>query len=156
MQLLIGVDGQADFTLRRLALMSAMDFQRIFLFNLSDLDSRATPRDQYYGLLDLQGNPKPVYVALQHVFKVTGPRLDPADAPVVDGAPNDLYSIGWTRSDGKRLWMFWSASGNQVQLPGVTQATLYNPLSGTETPLNDAAAITVPLKSSLQLLVWTP
>jgi len=41
-------------------------------------------------------------------------------------------------------------------LPGVTQATLYNPLSGTETPLNDAAAITVPLKSSLQLLVWTP
>ena len=156
MQLLIGVDGQSDYTLRRLALMSAMDFQRIFLFNLSDLDSRASPRDQYYGLLDLQGNPKPVYVALQNFFKVTGPRLDPADAPQVEGAPNDLYSIGWTRDDGKRLWMFWSASGDQVQLPGVTRATLYNPHTGTETPLSDATAISVPLRSSLQLLVWTP
>ena len=156
MQLLIGVDGQADYTLRRLALMSAMDFQRIFLFNLSDLDRRASPRDQFYGLLDLQGNPKPVYVALQHFFNVTGPRIEPADAPTVEGAPSDLYSIGWTRSDGKRLWMFWSASGEQVHLPGITQATLYNPHDGSETPLSDASAITVALKTSLQLLVWTP
>ncbi|WP_259699169.1 beta-xylosidase, partial [Pseudomonas chlororaphis] len=36
MQRLIGVDGQADYTLRRLALMSDQDYERIFLFALSD------------------------------------------------------------------------------------------------------------------------
>lgn len=156
MQALIGVDGQADYTLRRLALMSAMDFQRVFVFNLSDLDARASPRDQFYGLLDLEANPKPVYVALQRFFNVTGPRIEPADAPAISNAPPDLYNMGWTRSDGKRLWMFWSASGKHLQLPGVTRATLYNPLDGSETALSDASAITVPLKPSLQLLVWSP
>jgi len=68
MQAIIGVDGQADYTLRRLALMSAQDFDRIFLFNLSDLDSRAGPRDQGYGLLDLQARPKPVYNALANLI----------------------------------------------------------------------------------------
>jgi len=52
--------------------------------------------------------------------------------------------------------MFWSASGQSLQLPGVTQATLFDPLTGTQTTLSDSTAITVPLKTSLQLLVWTP
>lgn len=156
MQALIGVDGQADYTLRRLALMSAMDYQRIFLFNLSDLDDRATPRDQFYGLLDLNGEPKPVYNALKNFLTVTGPALQPADAPASNNAPADLYNITWTRNDGAHVWMFWSASGQSLQLPGVTRATLFDPLSGTQTNLSDSTAITVPLKTSLQLLVWTP
>ena len=62
-QPIIGQDGQADYILRRLALMSAMDYDRIFLFALSDLDERASVRDRSYGLLDIQGNPKPAYRA---------------------------------------------------------------------------------------------
>src|SRR5690606_21474028 len=65
LQEIIGEQGQADYILRRLALMSALDYDKVFLFALSDLDSRATARDQHYGLLDLQGKPKPVYLALQ-------------------------------------------------------------------------------------------
>nr|WP_224771055.1 cellulase family glycosylhydrolase [Pseudomonas sp. FEN] len=156
MQALIGIDGQADYTLRRLALMSAMDYQRVFLFNLSDLDARVSPRDRYYGLLDLDGQPKPVYTALRNFLNVTGPRLLPADAPVSNNAPTDLYNIAWTRNDGAHVWMFWSASGQSLQLPGVTQATLFDPLAGSHTNLSDGTAITVPLKTSLQLLVWTP
>ncbi|KIH85888.1 cellulase family glycosylhydrolase [Pseudomonas batumici] len=156
MQALIGIGGQADYTLRRLALMSAMDYQRIFLFNLSDLDARASPRDQYYGLLDLDGEPKPVYTALKNFLAVTGPVLQPADAPLSSNAPADLYNIAWTRNDGAHVWMFWSASGQRLQLPGVTRATLFDPLAGTRTNLSDGTAITVPLKTSLQLLVWTP
>ncbi|MDE1167650.1 MAG: cellulase family glycosylhydrolase [Pseudomonas sp.] len=154
MQRLIGTDGQADYTLRRLALMSAMDFQRIFLFNLADLDARASPRDQYYGLLDLDGNPKPVYNALQNFLKVSGPRLEPADGPALSGAPDDLFSVAWTRNDGTHLWLFWSASGTSVTLPGVTTAALFNPLTGSRSDLANEKGINVPVKSSLQMLVW--
>ena len=57
--------------LRRLALMSALDYDRIFLFTLSDLDQRASVRDRDYGLLDLDANPKPVYpVSYTHLLVV--------------------------------------------------------------------------------------
>jgi beta-xylosidase len=155
MQAIIGTDGQADYTLRRLALMSALDFDRSFLFNLADLPAMAGPRDQKYGLLDLEGQPKPVFHALKNFFAVTGPRLEPRDPPKVEEMPKDLYSIAWTRADGKQLWMFWSASGRQLTLPGVASASLHDPLSGEQRELRgDGKRLTVPLKSSLQLLVW--
>ncbi|WP_416423407.1 cellulase family glycosylhydrolase [Pseudomonas sp. App30] len=154
MQAVIGVDGQADYTLRRLALMSAMDYQRIFLFNLNDLDARASARDQYYGLVDLNGNPKPVYTALKNFLGVTGARLEPADPPAYTNGPGDLFNVAWTRADGTHLWLFWSASGTSVSLPSVTSATLFDPLQGTSTTLANAQGISVPLKTSLQMLVW--
>ncbi len=105
LQDIIGVEGQADYVLRRLALMSALDYDRIFLFTLSDLDQRASVRDRDYGLLDLDANPKPVYLALQRFLKVTGPKLRPADPPVTEDLPDGSFSIGWTREDFRRLAM---------------------------------------------------
>ncbi|MGC5701056.1 cellulase family glycosylhydrolase [Pseudomonas sp. NFXW11] len=154
MQAMIGVDGQADYTLRRLALMATMDYQRIFLFNLSDLDARASNRDQSYGLVDLAGEPKPVYRALKYFFEITGPSLAPDTAPALSNAPSDLYSIAWTRPNGSHVWMFWSASGSSLQIPALSAATLHDPLAGTQTALSGAQGISVPLKTSLQLLVW--
>lgn len=155
MQAIIGVSGQADYTLRRLALMSALDFDRIFLFNLSDLDARASVRDQSYGLLDLNGEPKPVFSALKNFLKVTGPRLEPAEPPKFAQTPKDLYSVSWTRGDGKKLLMAWSATAGKLHLDGVRQATLYDPLRGTEQVLKgEGGALVVGLKPSLQLLVW--
>ncbi len=156
MQAIIGQDGQADFTLRRLALMSALDFDRIFLFTLSDLDNRAGPRDQHYGLLDLEANPKPVYLALKNFLAITGPRLAPADAPTIEESPNDLYSIAWQRDDGSNLWMFWSASGKNLRLPKVGNAQLYDPLTGKHRELTQeqGKGLNVPVKTSLQILVW--
>ncbi|AHG41731.1 beta-xylosidase [Pseudomonas syringae CC1557] len=156
MQHLIGTDGQADFTLRRLALMSAMDFQRIFIFNLSDLDERASARDQGYGLLDLQANPKPVYTALQNFLTITGPRLLPADAPAVNRVPDDLYAVPWSRADGTRLLMFWSAAGTSLTFPDIKAAVLHNPLTGGSIPLSGSEGITLLLKPTLQILEWKP
>ncbi|MEG5266409.1 cellulase family glycosylhydrolase [Pseudomonas sp. JDS28PS106] len=156
LQALIGVDGQADYTLRRLALMSALDFQRIFLFNLSDLDERASARDQGYGLLDLQANPKPVYNALQRFLQITGPRLTPADPPGVSSVPADLYAITWDRDDGKRLLMFWSATGSTLNFPTITDAVLHDPLTGSRLPLSADKGITLGLKPTLQILEWKP
>lgn len=155
MQAIIGISGQADFTLRRLALMSALDYDRVFLFNLSDLDARASVRDQSYGLLDLDGQPKPVFHALKNFLKVTGPRLEPAEPPAFAKAPKDLYSVAWTRGDGKKLLMVWSATAGKLQLDGVRQAVLHDPLRGTEQALKaDGGSLVVGLKPSLQLLVW--
>ncbi|WP_205208387.1 hypothetical protein [Chromobacterium haemolyticum] len=78
---IIGRDGQADYLLRRLALMSALDYDRVFLFALSDLDQRASACDRGYGLLDLDGKPKPAYKALARFLAITGPRLEPAAPP---------------------------------------------------------------------------
>lgn len=155
MQAIIGTAGQADYTLRRLALMSALDFDRTFLFNLSDLPTLVGPRDQKYGILDLEGNPKPLYAALKNFFAVTGPKLDPADAPDATNLPNDLYSIAWKRSDGKNVWMLWSAKGKSLVLPGVAKAVLHDPLTGKKRTLTASdGGMAVPLKTSLQMLVW--
>lgn len=113
LQAIIGEQGQADYTLRRLALMSALDFDRTFLFALSDLDERATARDQHYGLLDIDGNPKPVYTALKYFLEVSGPDLHPGTAPAIRQEPDDFYSVSWTRSDGKQLLLFWSDTGGR-------------------------------------------
>lgn len=154
LQDIIGVEGQADYVLRRLALMSALDYDRIFLFTLSDLDQRASVRDRDYGLLDLDANPKPVYLALQRFLKVTGPKLRPADPPVTEDLPDGSFSIGWTREDGRNVWLFWSARGGNVRLPKLKEATLHDPLSGKVTPLSGSDGLEVPVKSSLQMLVW--
>jgi beta-xylosidase len=154
MQQIIGVQGQADYTLRRLAMMSTMDYQRIFLFNLSDLDQRASTRDRGYGLLDLNGEAKPVYTALKNFFEVTGPSLVPADPPPALAVPEDLYAVAWNRPDGSHLLIAWSASGAHLNFPGIKAATLYNPLTGQRTPLADAKGVDVPLMPSLQILAW--
>ncbi|WP_447588438.1 beta-xylosidase [Aquipseudomonas campi] len=155
MQAIIGVSGQADYTLRRLALMSALDYDRIFLFNLSDLDARASVRDQSYGLLDLNGEPKPVFHALKNFLKVTGPRLEPAEPPVFAKTPKDLYSVAWKREDGRHLLMVWSATAGKLSLNGIRQAELYDPLRGTKQALKaEGNTLVVGLKPSLQLLVW--
>ncbi|MFK3971632.1 cellulase family glycosylhydrolase [Pseudomonas sp. NPDC087358] len=156
MQHIIGLDGQADYTLRRLAMMSTLDYQRIFLFNLTDLDQRASARDRGYGLLDLAGEPKPVYNALRHFFEITGPRLLPADPPAATAVPEDLFAIAWNRPDGSHLLMAWSASGAHLNLPGIKSATLYDPLSGSHNELSNAKGVDVPLTPTLQILVWNP
>ncbi|NWC96011.1 MULTISPECIES: cellulase family glycosylhydrolase [unclassified Pseudomonas] len=146
--------GQADYIVRRLALMSALDFDKIFLFTLSDLDQRASVRDQSYGLLDIDTNPKPSYTALQNFLQVSGPKLTPGDPPTADQLPDGLFSIGWTRADGRKVWFFWSARGGNAHLPGMTTATLYDPLRSTETPLSGTNGLDVPVKPNLQILLW--
>lgn len=151
---LITLQGQADYVVRRVALMSAMDFDKIFLFTLSDLDQRASVRDQSYGLLDIDANPKPVYTALKNFLDVSGPQLTPGDPPTADQLPDGLFSIGWTRADGHKLWFFWSAQGGNAHLPNLTSATLYDPLRGTQTPVSGTNGLTVAVKSNLQILLW--
>ena len=114
----------------------------------------ASVRDRDYGLLDLDANPKPVYLALQRFLKVTGPKLRPADPPVTEDLPDGSFSIGWTREDGRNVWLFWSARGGNVRLPKLKEATLHDPLSGKVTPLSGSDGLEVPVKSSLQMLVW--
>ena len=151
---IITPQAQADYVVRRLALMSAMDYDKIFLFTLSDLDQRASVRDQSYGLLDINANPKPSYTALKNFLDTTGPQLTPADPPVADQLPDGLFSIGWTRADGHKLWLFWSAQGGNAHLPNLSSATLYDPLRGTQTPVSGTSGLTVPVKSNLQILLW--
>ncbi|RAU44339.1 MULTISPECIES: beta-xylosidase [unclassified Pseudomonas] len=156
MQHIVGLDGQADYTLRRLALMSTLDYQRIFLFNLSDLDQRASARDRGYGLLDLNAEPKPVYTALKRFFEVTGPTLQPADPPPAKAIPEDLYAVAWNRPDGTHLLMAWSASSGHLNFPGIKSASLHDPLTGKRTELADSKGVDVPLTPTLQILAWKP
>lgn len=154
MQHIIGLRGQADYTLRRLAMMSTLDYQRIFLFNLSDLDQRASARDRGYGLLDLHGEPKPVYTALKNFFDVTGPTLQPADPPPAMAVPEDLFAIAWNKPDGTHLLMAWSASSAALNFPGIKHATLYDPLTGNHSELANAKGVDLPLTPTLQILAW--
>lgn len=154
-QPIVGEDGQADYTLRRLALMAALDYDRVFLFTLSDLDARAIDRDRSYGLLRENGEPKPIYHALSRFLAICGPRLGPDAPPKIEGgAPKGLVSIGWKRPDGRRLWMVWADKPVSVTLPGVKTGMLHQPLKGTQTALKgDGKGLTVAVTTALQILV---
>ena len=156
-QPIVGEDGQADLTIKRLALMAAMDYDRIFLFTLTDLDSRATQRDQHYGLVRLNGEPKPVFHALKRFLATCGPRLEPDTPPAVQGAsPEGLVSIGWKRPDGTRLWMVWAEKAADVRITATAsgQATLHQPLTGQQQRLKAAdGQWRVPVRTGLQILV---
>ena len=153
-QPIIGAQGQADFVTRRLALMSALDYDKIFLFALSDLDQRAGARDRRYGLLDEAGDAKPVYNAVQRLLQITGPRLVPGKAPVFTGDTPGMISIGWERPDGRRLWLFWGAQPGQVQVNGLKQAVLHDVLSGAHKEIGSGDAVNVPVSTSLSVLEW--
>lgn len=154
-QPIIGESGQADYTLRRLALMAALDYDRIFLFTLADLDARAGVRDRRYGLLRENGDPKPVYHALANFLSVCGPRIEPETPPRIEGgAPKGLISIGWKRPDGQKLWMVWADKAVKVTLPGVRSGTLHQPLQGTRSALKAGpAGLSVSVTPALQILV---
>lgn len=149
-----GLQSQANYTLRRLAIMSTMDFQRIFLFSLSDIDRPVSARERNYGLLDLKGEPKPVYYALQNFLRITGPTLRPDTLPLMISVPEDLYAVPWTRPDGSHVLMAWSESRAHLKIPGIKTATLYDPLSGRHSDLADGMGVDVALKPTLQILVW--
>lgn len=151
-----GLETQANYTLRRLAMMSTLDYQRIFLFGLSDLDRPITPRERNYGLLDLKGEPKPVFNALRNFLRITGPTLEPDTLPPVLSVPEDLWAMPWTRPDGSHVLMAWSESRAHLTIPGVKVATLYDPASGRHTELADPMGVDVALTPSLQILVWKP
>lgn len=154
-QAIIGDSGQADYVLRRLALMTTLNYDKVFLFALSDLDSRASARDQYYGLLDVRGQPKPVYSALKNFLEATGGRLKPGHTPQIIKTPNDIYSVSWRREDGKNLWMFWSASGKEISLGAIEKAVLVDPLAGTSHGvIADQQQLKFQAKQSLQILIW--
>lgn len=154
LQPIIGEQGQADQMLRRLALMSAMDYDRIFLFTLNDLDARATVRDQFYGLLRLDGSEKPAYQALKRFLQVTSASMTPLVPPAFANAPAGMISIAWQRADGRWLWMFWAQEDGTVQLQSNGSGTLYNPLQGTSQSVNsNGAGITINVTRELQMLV---
>jgi polysaccharide biosynthesis protein PslG len=141
-QNIIGEAGQADYLLRRLALMSVADFDRVFLFALSDLDSRAGVRDRSYGLLNVQGKPKPAYTALARFLKITGPKLLPGEAPAYKGS---------VEPDGTHLWMFWANQPGKLELATAGDITLYQPLSGAKTALKSSS---LAVTRQLQILEW--
>lgn len=153
-QPIIGELGQADYLVKRIALMSAMDYDRIFLFNLSDLDARATLRDQHYGLLRLDGSPKPAYNALKRFLDITGPSIKPLDAPAFANAPRGMLSMAWQRADGRWVWLFWAQEPGRVTLARKGKGKLYNPLRGTSRSVNaSSGGLTVDVGTEMQIIV---
>lgn len=156
-QPIVGEQGQADFTLKRLALMAALDYDRIFLFTLSDLDSRASPRDQRYGLLRENAQPKPVYHALARFLNLCGPRLNPLPPLTVEGSlPEGLISIHWQGSDGHKLWMCWASKPGQVRLPKIRHGQWHHPARGTQQQVKGGPqGLSLRVDTGLQILVYS-
>jgi beta-xylosidase len=153
MQALIGESGQADYLLRRLAIMSTQDFDRIFLFALSDLDSRASVRDQSYGLLRTDLKQKPAYQALRRFLTLMGTQVTPTAPVNAKADATGLYSISWLRDNTRKLWLFWGATATTATVSGVSRGTLHDPLSGQIQKLTaQAGVLRVPVKTSLQIL----
>jgi len=154
-QPVIGADGQADYLLRRLVLMSALDYDRVFLFALSDLDKRAGLRDRSYGLLDLSGNPKPAYEALARFLAICGPRIVPAHGPGILKEAKGQISVSWEKPDGTKLWMFWAGEPGTIELSGIHTAKLHQPLDGRSQSLQvDDGKLRLQATKQLQILEW--
>ena len=152
-QAIIGTSGQADYLLRRLALTVSLDFDRIFLFALSDLDARASVRDQSYGLLDINGNPKPAYTALQNFLAATGSGLSPTTSQTATTDCPRLFTVSAKRSDGKTIVMYWGTASGHAWL-NAAGATVIDPINNTTTTVTPSKGqITLPVQTTLQIAV---
>jgi len=155
-QPLVGLPVFPDQVLRRLALMAALDYDRVFLFTLSDLDERASVRDQRYGLLRRNGEPKPAYHALQRFLQACGPRLLPGQAPAFQGeVPEGLVSIPWQQPGGRKLWMVWAQKPGTLRLNGLRQVEVFTPFTGARSTVSDTdGGLRLPVGTSLQIVSW--
>jgi beta-xylosidase len=115
------------------------------------------PRDRRYGLLRANGQPKPVYFALQRFLSVCGPRLEPGTPMKLEGGmPAGLVSISWKRPDGRQVWMAWAHEAMSVRLPGVKSGVWHQPIKGTQRDVAaaDGKGPVLDIGTDLQMLVW--
>lgn len=145
---------QADYLLRRLMLMMALDFDRIFWFSWMDIDKIVSERDRHYGLVRPDGSPKPAWYALQRLLALTGDRLEPlASVLPTEGQPA-FYQHRWQRTDGRRITLFYGQQPASVVWPGAQPVQLHWPATGaSQTLMPKDGRITVPVKASLGVLV---
>jgi beta-xylosidase len=136
--------------------MAALDYDRIFLFTLSDLDGRASARDRRYGLLRESGEPKPLYHALARFLSICSPRLDPLPPLRLTGdLPDGLVSIHWQRADGRKVWMAWAAQAGTVTLPDVRDGEWHQPTKGGSRQIKTGGqGLDVAVDTTLQILVY--
>lgn len=146
---------QADYILRRLLLTAALGVDKTFLFDLFDLDTRATVRDRSYGLLNLNGSAKVAYHALHNLIRLTGPSLQPVALPTINQPSANLYIFAWQRTDNSKLLCFWSTDNFTFQLPTITSAELYDPLTDSTTVLANPQGISVATKPNLQIIIYS-
>jgi beta-xylosidase len=143
---------QANFILERLTLLMALGFDKCFYFMLYDLPSSVGLPDRAYGLLRIDGSPKPAYTALANFLKITGDRLSPTSPPRSD-QQDKFWSFAWKREDGRTLWFVWSDDKVDVTLKGVASVTLADPLTGNRRTLySHDNAIKVPVTDHLQIV----
>ena len=155
-QPIIGEDKQADYILRRLSLLTTLDFDRVFLFDLSDLDERATVRDRSYGLLRVDASPKPAYNALRNFLRFAGNRLRPIPAGTqLPPAPTTVQRVVWQRADDSQLWLFWGKTGELTLPTNAKDIVLYDPLSGREDKLERKdKTLMISAKPTIQMLAF--
>ena len=154
MQSIIDETTQADYFLRRLALMMVLDYDRVFWFSLSDLDQRVAERDRFYGMVTLEVKPKPIYTALQNFLSVTGARVVPT-VPLQpsSGDPAGIYATTWQRNDGAKLWFFWGKNFQVVRFDTIQSAVLHQPILGINQTLTATAGqVSVPVQPYFQIL----
>lgn len=153
-QPLITQQQQADYLLKRIALMMETDFERIFLFALADLDERASVRDRYYGLLDRNGDPKPSYSALKSFLTTLGPKVTFINIGAVG---NGVEHLAWWQGDKRQVALFWGKSGTQVKISApqtAARATLVDPMQRTSQSVAlTGNQYTVTMNGQLQMLV---
>lgn len=146
---------QADYLLRRLMLMMALDYDRVFWFSLADIDKIVSARDRHYGLVRPDASPKPAWHALQRFLALTGDRLEPLPPALPTDAQPAFYQHSWQRADGRRITLFYGKQASTVVWPAAQPVQLHWPATGTsQTLLPQGGRITVPVKTALGVLVY--
>ncbi len=145
---------QANYLLRRLMLMMALDYDRIFWFSFMDIDKIVITRDRHYGLVRPDASPKPAWHALQRFLALTGDRLEPLMPVLPQSGRPTVYQHRWQRADGRRITLFYGKQAGTLVWPHSHPVQLHWPESGASHTLTpQGGRIAVPVQASLGVLV---
>lgn len=147
---------QASYILRSTFLAMCTEADKAIIFALSDLDSRATPRDRKYGLLLVDGTPKPAGMALFRTLAFLGASVSPARWPTrlsTLAMPGRVVKM--KRADGLTVLAAWSDTPQNLKITHPS-ATINNPVDGTQVVKHASGGkITVALTSKPVLIaLW--
>lgn len=104
----------------------SLGIKKIFWYDLHNDGATAGETEQNFGLLDVNGNPKPAYWAYRNMTRALG--NNPQFEQRIDAGDEVVWALVFRRAeDGRRVLAAWSTEAQttvQLDLPGLEDGTL--------------------------------
>ncbi len=120
---------QARWLIRAIVLAALNGIDLFYIYDMYDTGTSVNP-EGHFGLLRVDGKPKPAYAAIQQFIRTLGRYRVQGRLPV-HGPKNSVYVVQMVDDHGRQAWVVWdsieSGTGFKWKLPANTTCSGFLP-----------------------------